>query len=101
LDGNLFKNLIFRPGLFIASRAWIPLTRVVTRRANMSRTKIDEILQRIPKLPDSAVVPIQVAAEHDNVSVRTVRRRYPIVKLSPGRSGVRVEHLRNRGRSAA
>jgi hypothetical protein len=29
--------------------------------------KIDAILARIPTLPDSAVVPIAVAAAHDNV----------------------------------
>jgi hypothetical protein len=38
-----------------------------------------------------------VAAKHDNVSVRTVRRRYPIIKLSPGRYGVSVGYLRHRG----
>jgi hypothetical protein len=67
----------------------------------MRQTDIDEILKRIQTLPDSAVVPIQVAAEHDNVSVRTVRRCYPLVKLSPNRSGVSVGYLRHRGQEAA
>jgi hypothetical protein len=67
----------------------------------MSRAEIEEILQRFSKLPDTAVVPIPVAAEHDNVSVRTVRRCYPLVKLSPNRSGVTVGYLRNREQRAA
>jgi hypothetical protein len=67
----------------------------------MSRTKIEEILQRIPELPDTAVVPVPVAAKHDNVSERTVRRNYPLVKLSPNRSGVAVGYLRNRHEQAA
>jgi hypothetical protein len=56
----------------------------------------EDILKRIADLPDSAVVPIKVAALHDNVSERTVRRTYPIVKLSPRRDGVRVGYLRHR-----
>lgn len=62
----------------------------------MPRTEIDEILQRIPNLPNTAVVPVAVAAKHDSVSERTVRRCYPLVKLSPNRSGVTVGYLRNR-----
>jgi hypothetical protein len=62
----------------------------------MSPAQIEEILGRIHKLPDTAIVPVPVAAEHDHVSIRTVRRRYPLVKLSPGRDGVRVGYLRNR-----
>lgn len=67
----------------------------------MSRAEIDEILQRIPTLPDTAVIPIPVVAKHDNVSERTVRRCYPLVKLSPNRSGVTVGYLRNRQQQAA
>ena len=59
---------------------------------------IDEILKRIsdPSYPDSAVVPIPVVAKHDNVSERTVRRRYPLTKLSERRQGVTVGYLRHR-----
>lgn len=57
---------------------------------------LDDILKRIPDLPDSAVVPTAVAAAHDNVSERTVRRRYPLIKLSERRYGVRVGYLRHR-----
>ena len=67
----------------------------------MTRPEIDEILKRIHLLPDTAVVPIEVAAAHDNISARTVRRTYPTVKLSPGRKGVRLDYLRNRGQHAA
>ena len=62
----------------------------------MSPDKIQEILERIAKLPDSAVVPIPVAAVHDCVSTRTIVRNYPLVALAPNRKGVRVGFLRNR-----
>jgi hypothetical protein len=60
--------------------------------------KIDAILARIPTLPDSAVVPIAVAAAHDNVCPHTVRRNYPRVQLTRANYGVRVGDLRNRNR---
>ncbi|HEY8336708.1 MAG TPA: hypothetical protein VIQ05_23190 [Tardiphaga sp.] len=53
-----------------------------------------ERLKLIPNLPDSAVVSIAVAALHDDVSEKTVRRNYPLVKLSERRYGVRVGYLR-------
>jgi hypothetical protein len=34
----------------------------------MSPERINEILARIPSLPDTAVVPVAVAAAHDHVS---------------------------------
>jgi hypothetical protein len=57
----------------------------------------DDILKRIADLPDSAVVPTAVAAAHDNVSERTVRRNYPLIQLSERRYGVSVGYLRHRG----
>jgi hypothetical protein len=57
---------------------------------------LDEILKRFADLPDSAVVPTAVAAMHDNVSERTVRRNYPLIKLSERRFGVSVGYLRHR-----
>jgi hypothetical protein len=42
-----------------------------------------------------------VAAMHDNVSERTVRRSYPLIKLSDRRYGVTVGYLRHRGANAA
>jgi hypothetical protein len=62
----------------------------------MKNAKIDAALKRIPHLPDSAVVPVAVAAEHDSVSIWTVRRTYPLVRLSPARFGVLVGYLRRR-----
>jgi len=67
----------------------------------MSPTQIDEALQRLPNLPDTAVVPVPVAAKHDNVSERTVRRNYPLIQLSPGRNGVSVGYLRSRRNATA
>jgi len=76
---------------------------------NMSPAAIDEILKRMaeidqrgrPTLPDSALVPIPVAAKHDNTSEQTVRKHYPLTRLSPNRLGVSVGFLRHRGASAA
>jgi hypothetical protein len=45
-------------------------------------SSLDDILKRFADLPDSAVVPTAVAAMHDNVSERTVRRNYPLIELS-------------------
>lgn len=56
----------------------------------------EEILKRFADLPDSAVVSTMVAAMHDNVSDRTVRRNYPLIKLSDRRYGVSVGYLRHR-----
>ncbi len=68
----------------------------------MSPADIDEILQRIPKLPDSAVIPILVAAKHENVHERTIRRHYPLVMMGLRKKGVQLGYLRNRqGQSAA
>jgi hypothetical protein len=60
----------------------------------VTEDQIQQILKRIPEMPRTAFVPPIVAARHDNVSERTVRRRYQVEKLSPGRSGVRVGFLR-------
>jgi hypothetical protein len=67
----------------------------------MSPDKIDEILRRSAKLPDTAVIPVPAVAIHDNVSERTIRRNYPLVEISPGRHGVRLGYLRNRTAQSA
>jgi hypothetical protein len=54
------------------------------------------LLSRLDSLPESAIIPIPVVAEHDNVSQSTVRRRYPIVRISERISGVPVGFLRRR-----
>ena len=59
-------------------------------------SSLDNILKRFADLPDSAVVPTAVAAMHDNVSERTVRRNYPLIQLSERRFGVSVGYLRHR-----
>jgi hypothetical protein len=59
-------------------------------------SSLDDILKRFADLPDSAVVPTAVAAMHDNVPERTVRRNYPLIKLSERRFGVSVGYLRHR-----
>jgi hypothetical protein len=61
----------------------------------------EDILKRFADLPDSAVVSTAVAAKHDNVSERTVRRSYPLIKLSCRRYGVNVGYLRHRGTQTA
>ena len=63
--------------------------------------KAAEILRRFGELPDSANVPVAVAAEHDQVSEKTVRRSYQTIPLSPGRRGVNVGWLRSRGKPSA
>jgi hypothetical protein len=67
----------------------------------MSDAEILKILKRIPDLPDSATVPIPVAAKHDGVSEQTVRKHYPLMKLSPNRWGVSVGFLRQPHRGLA
>jgi hypothetical protein len=62
----------------------------------MSPERINEILERVSELPDTAYVPVAVAAVLDSVCERTIRRTYPVVKLSPGRSGVQLGYLRHR-----
>ena len=65
---------------------------------NMSDAEILEILNRIPELPDSASVPIPVAARHDSVSEQPVRKHYPLTRLSPNRWGINVGYLRQQHR---
>jgi len=62
-----------------------------------SHDQIQKILQQIPNYPDTAVVPVAVVAAHDNVHERTVRRNYPLIKLTERRHGVSVGYLRHRG----
>ena len=61
----------------------------------------EDILKRFADLPDSAVVSTAVAWKHDNVSERTVRRNYPLIKLSERRHGVSVGYLRHRAAQTA
>jgi hypothetical protein len=55
------------------------------------------LLSRLDALPDTALVPIPVVAELDSVSRDTVKRRYPVVRISKRIAGVPMSFLRNRG----
>jgi len=62
-------------------------------RANF-RALIDEIIGNFDRLPDSAVIPSAATARLLSVSVKTVRRNFPTVQISPGRTGQRVGEVR-------
>jgi hypothetical protein len=55
-----------------------------------------KILELLPRLPDTAKVPIQVAAVHEGVSDRTIRRNYPLVEMGARLKGVSLGYLRRR-----
>lgn len=55
-----------------------------------------QILKNIPILPDTAAIPVPVAALHEGVSRRTIKRTYPLVKLSEHRDGVLLGYLRRK-----
>jgi hypothetical protein len=73
----------------------------------MRRLTDDEIaaIQRLDHLPDSAAVPLKLAALSNGTSPRTWRRNPPIPTffLSPGKKGCNLGLLRrlNRGELAA
>jgi hypothetical protein len=58
-----------------------------------------DLLRRFDDLPNDAVVPVSVAAAVHGVSERTVRRLYQTVRLTPGRTGLRVGTLRAMSRA--
>ena len=55
-----------------------------------------QILKNLPFLPDTAVIPVPVVSVHDGTSRRTVKRTYPLVKISEHREGVLLGYLRRR-----
>ena len=55
-----------------------------------------QILKHISILPDTAAIPVPVAALHEGVSRRTIKRTYPLVKLSEHREGVLLGYLRRK-----
>jgi hypothetical protein len=63
----------------------------------MNPRDFSDLLGRLDTLPDTALIPIPVVAEHDNVSESTVRRNYPIVRISERICGVPMKFLRHRG----
>lgn len=62
----------------------------------MSPEAIRDHLKQLADKPDSAIVPVAVAAEHDGVSERTIRRNYPLVETGLRRKGVPLGFLRHR-----
>lgn len=59
------------------------------------------ILEQLAALPDTAVVPLPVAAVHEGVSVKTIKRSYPRVKLTERREGVSLGYLRRKREQVA
>jgi hypothetical protein len=55
-----------------------------------------QILKNMPLLPDTAAIPVPVAVLHEGVSRRTIKRTYPLVKLSEHREGVLLGYLRRK-----
>jgi hypothetical protein len=61
----------------------------------------EEILKRLAQLPDSARVPLAVAAVHEGVSEKTIRRRYPLERVGDRKLTVLLGILRQRKPAAA
>jgi hypothetical protein len=55
-----------------------------------------KFLEQLDVLPDTAAVPLPVAALHEGVSVKTIKRNYPRVKLTERREGVLLGFLRRK-----
>jgi len=60
-----------------------------------------QILKTLDSLPNSAKVPVPVAALHEGVSPKTIKRTYPLVKISAARWGVSLGYLRRKNIAAA
>lgn len=54
------------------------------------------LLEVLPLLPDTAKIPLPVVAAHEGVSVKTIKRHYPRVKLTERREGVLLGYLRGK-----
>jgi len=52
------------------------------------------LLELVPQLPDEAIAPVAVAAALEGVSTKTIRRRYPLVKMGERLKGVPLKYLR-------
>ena len=59
------------------------------------------LLQIFEALPATAVLPIAVAAAHEGVSEKTIRRNYTLVQVSDRRKGVLKKDLAQRRGAAA
>jgi hypothetical protein len=56
-----------------------------TKKSEQLSPLYQQILKNIPIMPDTAAIPVPVAALHEGVSRRTIKRTYPLVKLSEHR----------------
>jgi hypothetical protein len=54
------------------------------------------ILENIDRLPDTAKIPLPVAELIAGVSRRTIKRTFPLVRLSDHREGVLLGYLRRK-----
>lgn len=70
--------------------------KVSEKRVERLSPLYEQILKNIPLMPDTAVIPVPVAALHEGVSRRTIKRTYPRVKLSEHREGVPLGYLRRK-----
>jgi hypothetical protein len=67
-----------------------------TTELAMSPEVIQKKLREAEHKPDSAIVSVPVAAAHEDVSERTIRRRYPLIRTGLRGVGVRLGYLRHR-----
>jgi hypothetical protein len=58
------------------------------------------LLKIFEHLPPTAVLPIAVAAAHEGVSEKTIRRNYTLIRVSDRRKGVLKGDLQRRGAAA-
>lgn len=61
---------------------------------------IDEIIRDFDRLPDDAVIPTAATERLLNISKKTVRRHFTMVRISLGRVGQRVGEVRAIAREA-
>jgi hypothetical protein len=62
----------------------------------MKARDFSDLFSRLDSLPDVSVVPIPAVAIIDTVSESTVKRYYPVVRISERISGVPLGYLRRR-----
>jgi hypothetical protein len=52
------------------------------------------IIKSIPYLLGTAKIPLPIVAMHDGISEQTVRKNYPLVRISAKRQAVPLDYLR-------
>ena len=60
-----------------------------------------QILDEIPRLPDTAVIPLPVVEVLEGTSRRSIKENYPLVKISARRAGVLLGYLRRKRETVA